>query len=253
MGAVLTKGEDGYASSTSSSSSSVIEVQCSEPETDSTLIACPADISCSLKRKRMPTHQANNLGKESWPTSMARLLSESATMVYSRSKLISAAKGLPSKITVIDAEVRRHPEVRTSYHSAPTSYSTAMSMASAQTSSVPVKCPSRSSRTELQPMICESDVSARYMTKIYDSRTWDMYNLILEARKRQKMVEPTTPLAISELYQNERDNSTIGNMQKAIDHIDGMHQDSLTTLTGENPQVRLEFDHAMVFSFDDHQ
>lgn len=56
-------------------------------------------------------------------------------------------------------------------------------------SSLPVRCPSRSRPTDgaLKPSLSEDDGDSEYLSKLYDLRTWNMYRLITETRRKRQI------------------------------------------------------------------
>jgi hypothetical protein len=70
-------------------------------------------------------------------------------------------------------------------------------------SSLPVRCPSRSSRpTDDTLSSFSEDGDSEYLSKLYDLRTWNMYRLITEAR-RQRQID-YQPNSILEEKSNEQ-------------------------------------------------
>lgn len=67
--------------------------------------------------------------------------------------------------------------------------------------SIPVKLPSSNQQSTFQQ---ESD-EARYLAKMYDSRTWEMYRRITEARKNTSY-QSTTPSIIKSESTSEWEN-----------------------------------------------
>mmetsp|Transcript_13113 Transcript_13113/g.17241 ORF Transcript_13113/g.17241 Transcript_13113/m.17241 type:complete len:261 (+) Transcript_13113:75-857(+) len=259
MGANFTKAE-GFdrptsttSSSSSSSASSIASVPLSQPTPtleelyagiEKASLEAKKDEQSGPKQGRSPmTAESIHPNKSStisditdsqaaWSTSLLvnecrRLLSHSSSRssrVHPQGSLHSELSGLPSNITVIE---ERSPDAQPDE-------------VTSNSSSRPVKFPARrsahmASSAGVPISVGHSSASAEYMTRIYDLRTWNMYNLIMEARQRQQLPGPIPPLNPNQHSEHHFANG----------HIDGRHDDMLS-------HDDLDSDHAMIFSFDDH-
>mmetsp|Transcript_211 Transcript_211/g.300 ORF Transcript_211/g.300 Transcript_211/m.300 type:complete len:254 (+) Transcript_211:205-966(+) len=252
MGQTLTKTE-GFnrptstpSSSSSSTASSTVSVQLSQPTPEEFFaglekasLEAKRDLS-NLKVDKFPMTTEALQSKSSsisdltdsqaaWSTSLVnecrRLLSHSSARVHpQQDSLHSELHGLPSNITVIE---ERSTEDQSN-------------VGTTNSSSRPVKFPATRSAQMASSVgvpisVCHSSASAEYMTRIYDLRTWNMYNLIMQARQRQQLPGPIPPL-----HPHQHSDHHLAN-----GHLDGTHDDLLS-------HDDLDSDHAMIFSLDDH-
>lgn len=93
--------------------------------------------------------------------------------------------------------------------------------------SVPVKCPPRQSKSASIPAISSSPHEtddSNYLMKMYDSRTWEMYRRITEARKNRHCAYASNNTANVNRATNEESTAEWENLQHEDPATEGGHE-----------------------------
>ncbi|CAJ1944429.1 unnamed protein product [Cylindrotheca closterium] len=172
-----------------------LQSRATEQTDDSSLSPMPTKVSHSLKSLKISKHLSENLNEaKEWPSM------------------------LPANEEALDDPTRRRWLPKKEDYSHQSSPAT-----DGGSKTIPVKLPAASTNNYEEFALEEESNEARYLAKMYDSRTWEMYRRITEARKNSPYQSTTTSTSCM-IPKGSESTSEWENLQQEVDVSPSGHE-----------------------------